>query len=280
MINSTHGLPADALRSKRRSGFPPAGLVGLGASALLLLNGCASTSTSPAEQAQYDNNNDPAEPTNRAIFAGNQFVDRNALQPVARSYKANVPEGAQRGIHNFMSNLEQPSIAINDAMQGNFSRAWTSTERFAVNTTAGGVGLFDVASEWNLPGHHADFGQTLGVWGVATGPAVQLPLFGASNVRDSVGKVVGMVTNPVQLIPIGVAAGLVKSGVSVVDGRADVLDTTDSLDHTSLDYYATLRSLSAQHRAAMVTEGEFGAPAPNPPNGINKVSVTISAPAP
>lgn len=286
-MNGVHDLPVKTWPS---TGRRPMALFGIGALSLLMLNGCAATPTNPAAQAQYDENNDPIEPTNRAVFAGNQFIDRNALQPVARGYKASVPDGAKRGIHNFLGNLQEPSIAVNDALQGNFGRAWTTTERFTVNTVAGGVGLFDVASEWDLPGHQADFGQTLGVWGVGTGPSVQLPLFGASNVRDSVGKVVGMVTNPVSFIPLGPIFGVARAGVGVVDGRAGAIDTTDALEHTSLDYYATLRSLSAQHRAAMVNEGENGAATTAAATGgvnpaasrdsADKMSITIRAPAP
>ena len=226
----------------------------------LPLFACAHVPTDPAAHAEYEQNNDPAEPTNRVIFAGNKFVDDNALQPVARGYQDYVPNRVQNGIHNFVGNLGEPSIAVNDALQGNFGRAWNTTQRFAINTTVGGVGLFDVATGWNRPGHKADFGQTLGVWGVGPGPTVQLPLFGPSNVRDSVGKVAGMVTNPTIFLTGGVAAIVIpaSSGLGLVDARANTLGATDSLEHNSLDYYATLRSVTAQHRAAFVTEGRAG----------------------
>ncbi len=253
--------------------------------ALLGLLACAHAPDDPAARAQYDMNNDPIEPTNRAIFAGNQFVDHDALQPVARGYKAYVPGAAQRGIHNFLNNLEQPSVAINDVLQGNASRAWTTTQRFAINTVVGGVGVFDVATDWNRPGHSADFGQTLGVWGVGPGPAVQLPLFGPSNVRDSVGKIAGLVTDPVSLATAGAGAavGVTKGVAGVVDGRAASLSTTDSLEHNSLDYYATLRSATAQHRAALVEQGKAGLVSAvqdgTPARGI-PVSATVSPVAP
>jgi phospholipid-binding lipoprotein MlaA len=257
--------------------IPLAGLLGLPA--------CAQKPEDPAAQAQYEQNNDPIEPTNRVIFAGNQFVDHNALQPVARGYKENVPGAAQRGIHNVLSNLEQPSIAINDVLQGNVSRAWTTTQRFAINTVVGGVGVFDVATDWNRPGHSADFGQTLGVWGVGTGPAVQLPLFGPSNVRDSVGKVVGMVTDPVSLATAGasIAVTATKGVAGVVDGRAELLSTTDSLEHNSLDYYAVLRSATAQRRAALVAQGKAGLVSPGQNAAVGDaipVSTSVSHSAP
>lgn len=227
----------------------------------LALAACAHAPADPEARAEFQKNNDPAEPTNRAIFGANQFVDRNAVRPVARGYTEYVPGTVRRGLHNFVANLEEPGIAVNDVLQGNVSRAWNTTQRFVVNTTVGGAGLFDVAMDWNRPHHSADFGQTLGVWGVGPGPAVQLPFFGPSNVRDSVGKVAGIVTNPLSLVGGGAASAVnaASGGVGVVDGRARLLPTTDDLEKSSLDYYATLRSVMAQRRARLVAEGKAGA---------------------
>jgi phospholipid-binding lipoprotein MlaA len=227
---------------------------------ILYLAACAQVPTDPNARAAYDSANDPAEPTNRTIFAGNQFVDRNAMQPVARAYEDYVPGGVRKSLHNFVANLKEPGVAINDTLQANFSRAWNTTQRFVINSTVGGAGLFDVASDWNRPHHDADFGQTFGVWGIDTGPSVQLPLFGPSNVRDAVGKVGDFLADPLNFIPGGTMAtiGAAGTGVGVVDGRADLLGTTDSLEKTSLDYYAALRSMQAQRRAAFVEEGKTG----------------------
>ena len=203
------------------------------------------------------------------MFAGNQFIDKNAFQPVARGYRDYVPGQVQSRVGKFAGNLGEPAVAINDVLQGNLGRAWTTTQRFVVNTTAGGAGLFDVATDWNLPHHNADFGQTFGVWGVGAGPVVELPLFGSSNVRDSVGTVVGFVANP--LTAAGGAVSTVSSvgsGLGLVDQRAELLDTTKQLEHNSLDYYATLRSIAAQRRAALVLQGRTGGDAgPMPVQG-------------
>jgi phospholipid-binding lipoprotein MlaA len=246
---------------------------------------CAHPPAEPQARAEYERNNDPAEPTNRAIFAGNKFVDDNALQPIARGYQDYVPGRVRKSLHNFVSNLGQPAIAVNDILQGNFSRSWNTLQRFAINTTVGGAGLFDVATDWDRPGHPADFGQTLGVWGVGPGPSVQLPLFGPSNVRDSVGKVIDLVSNPTNFIIPGGAAATVSTatgGVGFIDGRAGLLSTTVPLEHNSLDYYAALRSAAAQRRAALVAEGKAGdvapkdaapsalAPAPAAPQGAGR----------
>jgi len=204
--------------------------------------------------------NDPAAPTNRTVFGGNMFVDRHVMKPVARFYVADVPKGAQHGVHHFVANLEEPKVLINDILQGNFSRSWNTLQRFTINTTVGGLGLFDVAQGWGLPRHDADFGQTLGVWGVGTGPNVQLPLLGFSNLRDVAGSGIGIVANPFTLVtgPIVAIINGTDKGLAVVDGRADLLPLTDSVEKTSLDRYATFRSMMDQHRAAFIQEGREG----------------------
>lgn len=251
-----------ASKSGRWSAVTAALTRGAAILSVLFLVACAQVPTDPEERAAYDSANDPAEPTNRTIFAGNQFVDRNALQPVARGYEDYVPSRARKSIHNFVSNLGEPAIALNDLLQANFSRAWDTTERFVINTTVGGAGFFDVATDWDRPHHDADFGQTFGVWGIDPGPSVQLPLFGFSNIRDTVGKAADFLANPLNFIPGGVMANieLAGAGAGVVDGRADLLGTTDTLEKTSIDYYASLRSMQAQHRAALVEEGKAGGP--------------------
>jgi phospholipid-binding lipoprotein MlaA len=227
---------------------------------IFLLFGCAHVPTDPEARAAYDRTNDPAEPTNRTVFAANQFVDRNALRPVARAYEDYVPSRVRKSVHNFTTNLKEPEIAINDTLQGNFGRAWNTTERFAINTTVGGAGFFDVAADWDHPHHEADFGQTFGVWGIGPGPDVQLPIFGFSNVRDTIGKVGDILANPLTFISGGTMSTIeVTGGIGgAVDQRANLLSTTDALEKTSLDYYAALRSMEAQRRAALVAEGKAG----------------------
>jgi phospholipid-binding lipoprotein MlaA len=231
----------------------------------LALSACAEVPTEPAARVAYDEANDPAEPTNRAIFEGNQWVDRNALQPVARGYQAYVPGDVRDSLHNFSSNLKGPVILVNDVLQGNVSRAWNTTQRFVVNTTVGGAGLFDVASDWDLPAHEADFGQTLGVWGVGPGPAVQLPLLGPSNLRDTVGTGIRLFGDPLGYVPGKPMQVVTMTGgvVGAVDGRARLLAATDELERNSVDYYAALRALRAQQRAAFIEEGKAGAVMPD-----------------
>ena len=234
-------------------------LVG-GLHVLLGLTCCAPLPSDADARAEYERVNDPAEPTNRKIFAVNKFLDDNALQPVARAHEDHVPDAVRRGIHNFVDNLAQPEIAANDVLQGNFSRAWNTSKRFGTNSTFGCGGLFDVASDWGIPSHDADFGQTLGVWGVGPGPAVQVPLLGPSNARDATGTVIGLVLNPVELAGGGAATAVrsASDGLGAVDSRASSLSATDTLESTSVDYYATLRSVTAQRREHLVAEGKQG----------------------
>lgn len=231
---------------------------------------CAQMPAGPAARAAYDEANDPAEPTNRAIFTANQWVDRNAVRPVARAYQEYVPDCVRARLHDFALNLKAPGVLVNDLLQANFSRAWTTTRRFVVNTTAGGAGLFDVATDWDLPHHDADFGQTFGVWGVGSGPSVQLPLFGPSNVRDTVGKAAGFFADPLGFVPDATVATVQTSGsvAGAVDQRAGVLGVTDELEKTSADYYAATRDMYAKRRREFIEEGILGetpsAPAVSP----------------
>lgn len=228
--------------------------------AVLVPAACAHAPADPAARAEYDQANDPAESANRKVFAANQYVDRNVLKPVATAYNDYVPGRVRRSVHNFGSNLKEPGVLVNDLLQGNVSRAWNTTQRFVVNTTVGGAGLFDAATDWGLPAHEADLGQTFGVWGIGPGPAVQLPLLGPSNLRDTVGQGAGLLTNPLTFIPGGVMSTVsaVEAGTGAVDGRTALLSVTNDLEKNSLDYYATLRSVSAQRRATIVEEGRAG----------------------
>jgi len=225
----------------------------------LSIAGCVSPPTDADADAPPPGVSDPIEPANRAIFDANRFVDRNVAKPVAEAYRDNLPDGVRHAIHNSLSNLGEPVIGLNDALQGNFGRALVAVQRFAVNTTVGGVGVFDVASDWDLRHHDADFGQTLGVWGIGEGPYVELPLLGPSDARDAVGTLIGFVVNPFFLAGGSPAVSFTEAGISagkMLDTRTTYLGTLDALESTSVDYYATLRSVYIQHRQALVAEGK------------------------
>lgn len=223
-----------------------------------LLSGCAAGGTDTADAGD----NDPAESVNRVVFDANMAADKAVLKPIAEAYRDNLSEGVRQGIHNAAGNLNEPFVAANDVLQGNFSRAWTSARRFAVNTTVGIGGVVDRAKEMELPPHSTDIGQTLAVWGVGEGPQVQLPALGPSNARDAVGTVAGFVLNP-----LAVAGGArltslsyARGGADFVDTRASHLKTLEELERTSLDFYTTLRSVAQQRRQSDIEKAKRGGP--------------------
>ena len=137
---------------------------------------------------------DPLEPVNRAIFSFNNVADRIVLEPIAKGYKK-LPSPLQSGINNFLSNLRAPLVVVNQILQGQGENAAQSSGRFIVNSTVGVFGLFDVAEKIGLEEKEEDYGQTLATWGVGDGFYIVLPLFGPSNLRDTSGMVLTMLTD-------------------------------------------------------------------------------------
>lgn len=223
-------------------------------------SGCTSTPAATpgsCEPAVYTVH-DPAEPINRGIFAFNRTVDDYALAPIARGY-LKLPEVVQTGVHNFVANFGEPKVFINDLLQGNAQRSVNTLGRFVINTTAGIVGLIDVSGKLGIERHKADFGQTFGVWNMAAGPTVELPLLGTANLRDATGKVVSFVVDPFGNNSSTVdTLGTINTVGGIVDGRAQVLPLTDELQ-TGPDYYVALRDAVAQQRADFVAQGKLGA---------------------
>ena len=204
----------------------------------------------PIEQGRIDSANDPAEAINREIFKANKFFDDVIWKPVARAYVERVSPELRQGIHNFTNNVGEPVVFANDVLQGNVERAWNTTQRFAVNTTIGVVGFVDVADKWGRPHHYADLGQTLGVWGIAPGPAVQIPILGPSDLRDAFGLATTSLAGTFALQgTIGNVVSyteLAATGVDDIDYRSKLLPNTDALEKTSKDLYASIRLIKAQ----------------------------------
>ncbi|WP_160106673.1 MlaA family lipoprotein [Pseudomonas izuensis] len=200
---------------------------------------------------------DPAEPFNRGVFAFNRVVDDYALAPVARGYRY-TPDFFQDGVHNFVANFGEPKVFINDLLQGNPGRSANTMGRFLLNTTLGVAGLIDVSGKAGVPRHSADFGQTFGVWGIGNGPTVELPLLGTSNSRDATGRVLSFMVDPFGDNSDTVdTLSTVNTVGGVVDGRAQALPLTDSLQQLP-DYYSALRDVVAARRAAYVADGKQG----------------------
>jgi phospholipid-binding lipoprotein MlaA len=215
------------------------------------LGGCATTGGPASREEVWD----PIEPVNRAIFGFNNFIDVWVIEPVARGYRFVTPEAARRSVANFLANLRSPVILANDALQGERERAGNTLGRFMINSTLGVAGLFDPATSFGFPRHDEDFGQTLAVWGVPSGPYLMLPILGPSNGRDTVGRVGDYFINPLNqcCITQDERVGLfVAGGVSEREANIELLD---DLRQNSIDLYATIRTIYAQKRAADIRNG-------------------------
>ena len=206
--------------------------------------------TSQVEDEIYD----PIEPINRAIFTFNNVADRIVLEPLAKGYKK-LPSPLQSGISNFLSNLRAPLVVINQVLQGQGENAAQSTGRFLVNSTIGVFGLFDVAARIGLEEKEEDFGQTLATWGIGDGFYIVLPLFGPSNLRDTTGMVMTMMTDPINAYAISEGEAWIvpmRTAANAVDQRSKIIDEVNALRDNSVDYYAAVRSSYYQNRKAAI----------------------------
>ena len=262
----------------------------LGFSTLLLivaltLAGCATPSNNPqAEAAEAEDFNDPLEDTNRAIFDFNQVIDRNVLVPVAKAYRTVLPDPVRDSLRDFLRNLREPLIFANDALQGEFERAGQTFARFTLNSTLGVGGLIDVAGRWGeLPYHEDDLGLTFGVWGIPEGPYLVIPVLGPSTPRDLTGQVAEGFGDPFNYIVTGNPYTLywipfVRGGVAGIDQRSRYIETLADIERTSLDYYATIRSLYRQRRAALIRhEKEQNLPPPSSFSRNDSPAAPVSA---
>lgn len=201
---------------------------------------------------------DPSERINRAVFSGNEVLDKGLIKPVAKTYKSWIPAGIRRCFSNMLENIGMPYTAVNNVLQGKIKSAGQDVGRVLINSTIGLGGCFDVASDLGIPKHDEDFGQTLGVWGVPTGRYIMLPFFGPSNVRDALSKPIDLLANPLGYITkIRLRNSL--NAFKVVDTRANLLELTDILDENSLDKYTMLRDSWMERRQAQVddTDGSY-----------------------
>jgi phospholipid-binding lipoprotein MlaA len=220
----------------------------------LLLAGCASTPESIAA-------NDPLEPMNRSMFSFNEKFDHYVELPIAGFYLLWMPKPLSRGLNDFLGNLDMPAVFANDVLQGEVTRACNALGRFTLNTTVGLGGFFDVASRHGLPYRHADFGQTLSVYGVGEGPFLVLPIVGPEPPRDLVGDVFDLAIDPITYLPtgapfymrVGVTAGVRIASPFQTNARNVVLRL--ELQKSSLDPYVTMRSAYRQIRAAQISGG-------------------------
>ncbi len=221
--------------------------------ATALLSGCAS---GPA--------NDPWQSYNQNAQYFNDRVDRNITKPIAKGYHWITNDAIDTGISNFFSNMNDIGVTINDFLQAKFSQGGMDAGRLVVNSTLGVAGFVDVAQHINLPKHKEDFGQTLGYWGVPSGPYLVLPFFGPSSPRDAAGIVGDAFLNPLTYVSMfgGTAANAASAGakaVDIVDTRADLMTTEKIFDEATSDSerYEFLKNTYQQKRESLVNDGKI-----------------------
>lgn len=229
-------------------GFRRTGSICAAALCLGLVAGCATPGGGSAR--------DPLEPINRAMFGFNEVFDDVLMKPVAKGYSAVVPEMVRAGVTNFFSNIDDVWIAANNLLQGKPEQALQDVMRVAINTVIGLGGLIDVASDGGLDKHNEDFGQTLGRWGVGSGPFIVLPFFGASTVRDGIALFgIDYQVDPVWNIN-NVPARNTLFTVRAVDRRANALDTVRAIEEAALDKYRFVRDSYLQRRRSLIYDGD------------------------
>jgi len=216
----------------------------------LSLFGCASLPPNSKRDSR-----DPWERVNRTTFKVNTALDHAIARPVARGYKKVVPEPVRNSVSNFMDNLFYPVTMANDLLQLKFKGFGQDTGRFLLNTTVGVGGLFDPASQVGLQKNNEDLGQTLGYWGVKSGPYLMIPILGPSDVRDGIGRVGDGFLSPLSYVDNNwIRYGIYGAGV--VDIRYRLLPQDHLLDE-SYDPYSFLRNAYLQRREYEITDGKL-----------------------
>ena len=269
-------------------------LVGVGLSA------CAGTApslppaqylASPEKTEEPQAIADPNEQFNRSVFESNQKFNHAVLYPVAKAYNG-IPEDVRDRVAAFAANLSEPMVFANNILQLRLKAAATTFGRFAVNTTIGLGGLFDVATAQGMNAQSGDFGQTLYVWGYRDSSYTVLPIIGPTNVRDAIGGVVEFAAE----LPAGLSGVLVPvqyASMANVVGTAGTVtspltklskaEDMQTLEESSIDFYTMLKSVTDQKRQAELqealnTSALTGEPLPPDPNAIEPVTVLVSSP--
>ena len=208
-----------------------------------LMLGCA---TGPGA-----NSKDPLEPMNRAVYKFNDAVDSAVLKPVATGYKAVVPSPIRTGVSNFFSNLGDVWSLINHALQFEIANAGKTAARLGINTFLGLGGILDIATEAGIEAPKADLGQTLGKWGVPSGPYLMLPLLGPSSIRDGAGAITATYYDPVNQVPDNATRNVLTT-TRIVDVRTRLLGATDAVDDIALDRYSFIRDVYLKRRQSQI----------------------------
>jgi phospholipid-binding lipoprotein MlaA len=234
----------------RFSASSPSRRVGRATLAGVVALACVGCATRPD-----GNPRDPFETYNRGMFEFNDGVDRAIFKPAATMYRAVTPAPVRTGVSNFLGNIEDVWSFVNSVLQGKPQAAATTFVRFNVNTFLGLGGVLDIASEARIDRQREDFGQTLGYWGVPSGPYLVLPFLGSSTVRDTVALPVDMAADIVGNIDHVPTRNAMKV-VDLLDTRAGLLRASDALDEVALDKYSFTRDAFLQRRRNAVFDGD------------------------
>lgn len=211
----------------------------------LALGGCASA---------HHNPKDPFESFNRGVYQFNDAVDKAVLKPVAQGYNAVLPSPARTAVTNFFSNLDDVTVILNDVLQLKIVQGITDCERVIFNSTFGIFGLIDVSTSMKLEKHDEDFGQTLGYWGIGSGPYLVLPFFGPSSVRDGIGLYADSKSSMLRRVD-HIPTRNELYAATTINARANMMDEEKILDEASIDRYSFLRDAYLQHRQSKVYDG-------------------------
>lgn len=232
--------------------------------AVTSLGACSTTAQTSERQTTGDIQvseseiSDPFESANRAVFSFNQGFDNLILHPVIEGYRTVVPSPARTGVSNFLQNLKSPVHFANQVLQGDIGGAATVLQRAVINTLLG-LGLFDVAGHEGIKHESEDFGQTLAVWGVGSGPYIVVPFLGPSSLRDYVGYAVDAFADPLRMYLFNIDEegwAWARTGADYFVLRDSLMDVLKDLEKNSVDYYAATRSVYVQRRNAQIADSE------------------------
>lgn len=250
-----------------------------GICSLLLLAGCAT----PAQRDPQD----PFESANRAIFQFNEVADKAITKPIAKGYVKVMPTVGRIMISNFFSNIDDIVVTVNDVLQLKLPQAFSDAGRVLINSTLGAGGLVDLATVAGFEKHNEDFGQTLGYWGVSSGPYLMLPLLGPTDIRDGIGMYIDTLPAPLSRTrPIHTRNQLYLT--KAVNRRAQLLDQEKMLDDVALDRYSFIRDAYLTRRQSLVYDGnppaekdeddDFGDAEPAPAPAAPETHSALDAP--
>lgn len=259
-------------------------------------------STTPVKETSPPKK-DTFEGFNRSIHSFNEGLDAAILKPIAKGYMWAAPSIVEKGVTNFFNNINDIGVTVNDLLQFKMTQSGMDASRFIINTTAGGLGMFDVAEMIDLPKHDEDFGQTLGFWGVPAGDFLMLPFVGPSSPREVAGMVGDALLNPFSytfLFGGGIAVTAATTGargLDVTNTRANLMGTERMVNEAATDKYSFIKNAYQQRREYLLHDGnvpaeddidlldddESSAPAPKstivmPNKGLSKLNSPISAP--